>query len=113
MIIVQLDSEQLSNLIQNSIRTVLSESQLKSFEGKSQDQLLTIQEAAKFLTLSVPTLYGKVSKKEIPFMKRSKRLYFSVSELTYYLKHGKNMGNSEIEAERDNFLTNKRKGLKP
>ena len=41
------------------------------------EYLLTIREAAEFLSLSVPTMYFKVSKGEIPCMKRSKRLYFS------------------------------------
>ena len=34
------------------------------------EQLLTIQEAAKFLNLKVPTIYSKVSKGELPVMKR-------------------------------------------
>lgn len=38
-------------------------------EGNNQpspvDELLSISEAAKFLNLSVPTLYGKVSRKEV------------------------------------------------
>lgn len=52
------------------------------------DQLLTIQQAAELLHLSVPTLYSKVSKRELPCMKRGKRLYFSQNELVEYVKHG-------------------------
>ena len=48
---------------------------------KQQDELLTIKQASEFLNLSVPTLYNKVSKNELPFMKRTKRLYFSRAEL--------------------------------
>lgn len=44
------------------------------------EQLLTIQEAAEFLSLTVPTLYSKVSRGELPVMKRSKRLYFSKAD---------------------------------
>ena len=73
------------------------------------EQLLTVQEAADFLHLSVPTVYSKVSKGELPVMKRSKLLYFSRNDLINYIKEGRKKTNSEIEAEADNYLTkNKR-----
>ena len=50
------------------------------------EQLLTIQEAAEFLNITVPRLYSKVSKGELPVMTRSKRLYFSRTELLEYIK---------------------------
>jgi excisionase family DNA binding protein len=53
------------------------------------EQLLTIQQAAEFLSLTVPTLYSKTSKGELPFMKRGKRLYFSRTELMEYVKAGR------------------------
>ncbi len=53
------------------------------------EQLLTIQQAAEFLSLAVPTIYSKVSKGELPFMKRGKRLYFSRTELMEYVKAGR------------------------
>jgi len=70
------------------------------------DQLFTIQEAAEFLNLSVPTLYSKVSRGELPFMKRSKRLYFSRIELLDYLKEGRRQSNAEIEAKAAEYLNN-------
>lgn len=68
------------------------------------EQLLTVQETAKFLNLTVPTIYSKVSKGELPVMKRSKRLYFSNKELMAYLKKGRKKSNSEIEAAAQNYL---------
>jgi len=73
-----------------------------------QDELLTIQQASELLNLSVPTLYSKVSKREISSMKRSKRLYFSRTELIEYLKAGKRKTSAEIEAEADAYLSNKK-----
>lgn len=72
--------------------------------SKPQEQLFTIQEAAEFLSLTVPTLYSKVSKGELPVMKRSKRLYFSRMELLTYLKEGRKKSNSEIEEEAQRYL---------
>lgn len=76
------------------------------------ERLLTIQEAAKFLSLTVPTIYSKVSKGELPVMKRSKRLYFSSTELMEYIKEGRKKSNAEIEKEVKAYLSNNKKALK-
>ena len=73
--------------------------QLGNVDKSQQEKLLTIQEAAAFLSLSVPTIYSKVSKRELPFMKRSKRLYFSSEQLQNYIREGQNKTNAEIESE--------------
>ena len=75
------------------------------------EQFLTIQEAAEFLCLTVPTIYSKVSKGELPVMKRSKRLYFSRTELMVYLKQGRKKSNAEIDAEAEAYLLKNTKGL--
>lgn len=59
------------------------------------DQLLTIQEAANFLTLSVHTLYGHVHRASIPVNKRGGRLYFSKQELTEWVKAGRRSTTTE------------------
>jgi len=68
------------------------------------EQLLTIQQAGSFLNLSIPTIYSKVSRNEIPYMKRGKRLYFSHAELLEYVKTGRKKTNSEVEAEANSYL---------
>lgn len=68
------------------------------------EQLLTVHEAANFLNLSVPTVYSKVSRGELPVMKRGKKLHFSSTELMQYLKNGRKKTNSEIDREAENYL---------
>jgi len=97
---------QLSEKLTN-IERLLQEQQT----AEEPDKLLTIRQAAEFLSLSVPTIYGKVSKRELPFMKRGKRLYFSRSELMDYLKQGRRKTNHEIEEDVEKNLSAKR-GLK-
>ena len=75
------------------------------------EQFLTVDETAKFLNLSVPTIYSKVSKRELPFMKLTKRLYFAKSDLEDYLKDGRVKTVREIEEEADQFLTSKTRRL--
>jgi excisionase family DNA binding protein len=75
-----------------------------------EDQLLTVKEAAALLHLSVPTIYGKVHAREIPFSKPGKRLFFSKAELTEWVKSGRYKTGSELEAEADAYATSKRSG---
>lgn len=69
---------------------------------------LSIQEAAKFLKLSVPTIYGMVSRREIPFSKLGKRLYFSESELSEWIQTGRKSTRSEMLTSSECVLTPKK-----
>ena len=68
------------------------------------DELLTVKDTAKFLSLSVPTIYGLIAKGELPVMKRSKRCYFSKIDLMNYLKAGRKKTDIETTAEADTYL---------
>lgn len=96
---------QLSRKLESIERLLMSRPDRQS---EKPDQLLTIDEAAEFLHLTKPTLYSKVSKAEIPFMKRSKRLYFSRIELMEYVKGGKQRTVEEVQADASEFLTRKK-----
>jgi len=92
--------------------TILSEigSQTAKSENKSdQEVFMTVAEAASFLRLSTSRVYTLISKKELPFLKRTKRCYFLKSELIDYLKKGRELSNSEVSEATDNILE-KRKG---
>lgn len=82
---------------------------IKNQPKDSGDEFLTVEEASAFLTLSLPTVYSKVSKKELPYMKQGKRLYFLKSDLIEYIKNGRVKTVSEVEAEADQFLTSKKR----
>lgn len=56
---------------------------------EEQDEFLTIEQTSKILSLSVPTIYGLVSRTEIPVLKRGKRLYFSKQEIFNWIKQGR------------------------
>jgi len=73
------------------------------------NQLLTVQDAANFLNLSVSTIYNKVNKRELPAMKKGRRLYFSRTELLNYIKSGKILSDREINEQANNFLSKKNK----
>jgi excisionase family DNA binding protein len=96
----------------NNIETLLLDLKHRPKEQGEQpkaDELLTVQDTAKFLSLSVPTIYGLISKGELPVMKRSKRCYFSKLELINYLKQGRKKTLAETASEADNYLSNKKR----
>ncbi len=107
VIITQITPPELQVLIENSIRTVLSS--IEQPTNTAEVEILTVPEAAKFLRLSVPTIYGLIHKQAIPVMKQSRRCYFSKSELIEYLKKGRKCTLAEIDADTDLFLAKMRK----
>jgi excisionase family DNA binding protein len=84
--------------------------QPRQAQQTEKDELLTVQDTASFLSLSVPTIYGLISKGELPVMKRSKRCYFSKVELINYLKERRNKTLAETANEADQYLSRKKKG---
>lgn len=99
---------QLNQKLENIERLLLSQSD-KDNQKETEEKLLTVQAAAEFLSLSMPTIYSKVSRNELPFMKRGKRLYFSQKELLEYLQRGRVKSNDELQAEAI-LYTSKKKG---
>lgn len=113
LVLSPIDPEKLiTDISERVTANILKAVQNNNPNTEQPEQLLTIQEAAQFLNLTVPTIYGKVSKGELPVMKRSKRLYFSRTELMEYLKEGRKKPNAEIEQEAETYLSNNKKALK-
>ena len=100
---------ELTNEISELKRLIVEKDEDQS--RKTPEQFLTIQEAAQLLNLTVPTLYSKVSRRELPVMKRGKRLYFSNAELIDYIKDGRKKSNSQVEREAQDYINKSQKGL--
>lgn len=99
--IIEMTAEELSQLIENVVQRVIRTELLSNKAvrvGPELEILMTIQAAAEFLNLTVPTIYSLTSRHLIPFMKRGKKLYFSRKELTEYVKSGRNKTVNEVEA---------------
>lgn len=50
------------------------------------DTYLDVQQASKFLKLRPQTIYQKIWKKELPYYKPDKKLYFKKSDLINYIE---------------------------
>ena len=97
----------LSNKLENIERLLLER---QSTETPDLIDLLTIQQAAELISLSVPTIYGLVSRSEIPVSKKGKRLYFSKQELLDWIKSGRKKTNAEISAEATGHVSKNKRG---
>jgi excisionase family DNA binding protein len=81
----------------------------KDVENLSKPQekdLMSSKETALFLDLSLPTIYSKVCRKELPYMKRGKRIYFSRKQLLEFYNEGSFVPQRNQSIQVDEVLTN-------
>lgn len=90
-------SERVSENVLQSINTLVP---------IEEPSFLTIDEAAKLINLTKPTVYGLVHQNKIPYIKKGKRLYFVKSELLAWINSGKQTTKSEAEIKADDYLFN-------
>ena len=69
------------------------------------DKILNLVEVSELLGLAKSTIYSKVSRRELPHMKRGKLLYFSEKEMNDYIKGGKILSNDEIDEISKNYIS--------
>lgn len=74
--------------------------------NETQEKILNLKETAKFLDLAESTIYSKVSRGELPSMKRGNKLYFSQSDLLKYLKEGQKRTYDEVDAVAEAYFAN-------
>ena len=110
VVFTQLSIPEIRQLFRQELETYFATQKQSNPNQPEADQLLTVQQAAEILCLSVPTLYGLTQRAEIPVCKRGKRLYFSKQELTNWIKAGRKKTLAETASEANQYIKNK-KGL--
>jgi excisionase family DNA binding protein len=108
-VFISLPIEDLQTVIIDCVNSCLRNNKQEPIPTDKSEQPLTVEETAKFLKLSVPTIYGLVHKKKLIGMKPSKHRYFHKIELLDYLNQGRKKTCDEISIENDKFLTNSKK----
>jgi excisionase family DNA binding protein len=91
--------DELSRIVQSAIRTALTEQATSTNKNSNANEFLSIDEAAKFLKIPKASLYQLTSKREIPFVKRSRRNFFKISDLEAWQEEGRKKTRTEIEQE--------------
>lgn len=93
------------DIIEQKMSTLLDLSRTKSNSAIPEEELLDVKEASKLLKLSIPTIYSKVSRKELPRLNGSKKLMFLKSDLLDYLMSSKMQSVEEIKTDAIQQLT--------
>ena len=57
--------------------------------GKPEAELVSVEQAAQILSVSVSTLYGWVWQRRIPFVKLGRALRFDVSDLQEFIRRNR------------------------
>ena len=100
------EKQSLEELLRDIITPIVNEAVANAFAmvadkinsyPVSEPELLDIGMAAEYLRLSVPTIYGLVSKRSIPYCKQGKRLYFLKDDLLNWITNSRRMTISEID----------------
>ncbi|MEP6465849.1 MAG: helix-turn-helix domain-containing protein [Parafilimonas sp.] len=107
LVFTQLSISEIRQLFRQELQTYFDNK--PQTVAKDIDELLSIQQAADLIKLSVATIYGLVSRSEIPVSKKGKRLYFSQQELTEWIKAGRKKTIAETAAEATNYIKSKAK----
>lgn len=66
---------------------------------------MSIDETAKLINLTKPTVYGLVHQNNIPYHKKGKRLYFLKSEIMTWIQSGKRESKSDVVNKVDEYLS--------
>ena len=91
-IIISIDKEELENIIAKAVETALLTARLSCDENEPGDEEILIMrspEVCKYLNMKMSTLYQLTHKKEIPFNKKRKTLYFKKDEIDNWIAEGK------------------------
>lgn len=93
-------------LVEISERTCRIEDKLHLLDQpkEQEDIFLNVEAAATVLGIKVSTLYGKVSRREVPYFKRGKLLQFDKADLIDWVRAGRKKTHKERLDEAQEFL---------
>lgn len=97
---------QLESLIEKAVRKVFSETPPQYHTAPpTEKEVLNVDEAASVLNLAKQTVYTLTHKRDIPFFKRGKKLYFKRSEILKWIDEGKKKSVAEMQQDLNDHLS--------
>lgn len=76
------------------------------------DALLTVSQAASMLHLSPHTIYGLLHRRQLPSLKRGRRVYFKKADLLKYVEDGRRNVQSSLGHKKISSTSSYKKGIK-
>ncbi len=89
----------------NNVESLLTQMQmqLKAIANlsvyKKENEIMNTDELAKYIKHTKATIYGYISRREIPYYKGAKRIYFKKEEIDNWLTNNRIPTNKEIQEE--------------
>jgi len=91
-IIITIEKEELENIVCRAVECALEHAGLIREQNDEQDLnelVMKSPEVCQYLKMKISTLYQLTHKKEIPFNKRGKTMYFKKDEIDKWLAEGR------------------------
>jgi excisionase family DNA binding protein len=88
---------QMIALMHNELIALKAQIAVKEQTKADNNDFLNLKQAAEFLDLSMQTVYTKVHRNEIPYLKTGRKLMFSKKELTEWLLSSRKKKGGENE----------------
>lgn len=85
--VIVISPTELKELIETAVRKAVAENSVANIPVAG--DLMNADEASSYLNIAKQTLYSKTSNRQIPFIKRGKKLMFRRSDLEKWLSDGK------------------------
>ena len=109
VVFTQLTVAEIRTMLREEVRQAMKESlHMQEQSNEKEDDFMTIQEAAKFLSLAVPSVYGLVYQRKIPHIKRGKRLIFEKKQIIEWLRSARQNTKDTTATMVDNYLVGKK-----
>lgn len=102
MVFTQLSVQEVRTMLREEVRQALRE--LNQQPAKNENELLNIQEVAEMLNMAVPSIYGLVHRRQIPYIKRGKKLIFEKTQVEEWLKNGRQKTIYDTGKQADEYL---------
>jgi excisionase family DNA binding protein len=103
LVFTQLSVDEVRKMLREEIKGVLTEVNPIQ-EPQEENTYLNIQQVSELINLAVPTIYGLVHRRQIPFIKRGKKLLFEKQDITDWLQKARKKTVSEIQKDADDYL---------
>ncbi|MFH2143309.1 MAG: helix-turn-helix domain-containing protein [Bacteroidota bacterium] len=106
LVFTQLSVQEVRNMLREEVKKALNET--PQLQGNQLPEYLSIQELSEMINLAVPSIYGMVHRKQIPYVKRGKKLIFEKTQIDAWLKNGRHKTKQEIDIEAAEHVQRKR-----
>ena len=97
------------NAIEDLLRTLMKNDKGAVVLTASMPNVINLNQAAEYVSLSKSAIYKKTSERNIPHFKKGKKLYFKRSELDHWLTSMKISTKDEIDQAATDYIIRKGK----